>query len=228
MIEFFEMISTKQLQKLVMELPKKKGTEEGITSDILKAVFHVIKEKYVEVINASLREDCFPDSLKTSTIIPIPKVGKAGKASEFRPINVLPIHEKILELVVKQQIKMYLQDNCILTEHQSGFRKRFSCETAIQTVIDKWKLIISEAKMVGYIFIDLEQAFETIGREKLLEKLWQYGIRGTALEWFKSYLKNRTQLVRLNKECSTHAGVHNLWSTTGLCIGTFVIYNIYK
>lgn len=65
-----------------------------------------------------MREGCCPESWKTSTIIPIPKIEKAKKASEYRPINMLPIYEKVLELVVKKQIEMYLEINSIITEHQ--------------------------------------------------------------------------------------------------------------
>jgi len=52
---------------------------------------------------------------------------------------MLSIFEKILELIVKNQIKIFLENNEIITEHQSDFRRQFSCET-IQTVIDGWKL----------------------------------------------------------------------------------------
>lgn len=197
-MENFEIVKIEKLEKVVMGLPKKKGTEEGITSDILKAAFSVIKEEFANIINSSLREGICPESWKTSMIIPIPKIDKAKKASEYRPINMLPIFEKVLELVVKEQLEMYLESNGIITEHQSGFRKYYSCETAIQTVIDEWKLIISEGKMVGVIFVDLKRAFETINRERLLEKMYYYGIRGMALEWFKSYLNNRKQQVRFN------------------------------
>ena len=201
-MENFEIIKIEQLEKVVMGLPKKKGTEEGITSDILKAAFSVIKEEFVNIINNSLREGFCPESWKTSTIIPIPKIEKPKKASEYRPINILPIYEKVLELVVKEQIEMYLQKNDIITEHQSGFRKNHSCETAIQTVIDDWKMIISEGDIVGVIFLDLKRAFETVDRDRLLNKLYQYGIRGMVLEWLRSYLNNRTQQVRFNEQWS--------------------------
>lgn len=56
----FEIITMKQLEEIVKKLPKKKGTEKGITSDILKAVFHVIKEEFSD-INKSLSEGCFPE-----------------------------------------------------------------------------------------------------------------------------------------------------------------------
>jgi len=43
--------------------------------------------------------------------------------------------------------------------------------------------------MIGVIFKDFKRAFETIDRKRLLEKLYQYGIRGMVLEWLRSYLK---------------------------------------
>jgi len=91
-----------------------------------------------------LREGRCPEGWKTSTIISVLKVDKAKKASEYSPINVLPIFEKVLELVVKERLEMYLETNGIIIEHQSEFRKHYSCETAIQIVIDEWKLIVSE------------------------------------------------------------------------------------
>ena len=61
-------------------------------------------------------------------------------------------------------------------EHQSGFRKQYSCETAIQPVIDEWKLGISEGNMIGIIFIDLKRAFETVYMDRtnmeLEETFW--------------------------------------------------------
>lgn len=73
---------------------------------------------------------------------------------------------------------MFLNNNNIITEHQSGFRKHYSCETVSQTVIDDWKVTVSERRMVGVVFMDLKRAFETIDRERLIEKLYQYEIRG--------------------------------------------------
>jgi len=124
-----------------------------------------------------LREGRCPEGWKNFYDNMIPKIDKAKKASEYRPINGLPIFEKVLELVVKEQLEIYLETNGIITEHQSGFKKYYSCETVIQIVIDEWKLIVSKGKMVEVIFMDLKKAFETIDREKLLEKIYQYRTR---------------------------------------------------
>lgn len=65
-------------------------------------------------------------------------------------------------------------------------------------------MIISEGEIVGIIFLDLKRAFETVDRERLLGKLYQYGMRGMVLEWLRSYLNNRSQEVKFNNQWSKY------------------------
>ena len=46
--------------------------------------------------------------------------------------------------------------------------------------------------------MDLKKAFDTVDHELLLTKLEYIGVRGRPLEWFKSYLCNRFQVVHIN------------------------------
>ena len=62
---------------------------------------------------------------------------------------------------------------------------------------------IDNNKFAVGVFIDLQKAFDTVDHEILLQKLHHYGIRGTANDWFRSYLTNRQQFVSIDGENST-------------------------
>lgn len=134
-------------------------------------------------------------------MVPIPKVPNPKLPHELRTINMLPIYEKKLEIVVHKQISKYFEENNLFYRHHSGFRQNVSTETAIQYVISKWKQILNEnSNVIVSIMIDLKRAFETIDRDELISKLKKYGVGGHVIKWIQSYLKNRTQVTKvLNK-----------------------------
>jgi ribonucleases P/MRP protein subunit RPP40 len=56
--------------------------------------------------------------------------------------------------------------------------------------------------VIGAVFLDFKRAFETVDREILPHKLEQIGIRGRVLDWFRCYLNNTRQRVKINDEIS--------------------------
>ena len=97
--------------------------------------------------------------------------------------------------------------------------------------IFKYRLI-EEGKYTIAVFIDLSKAFDTLEHGVLYAKLERYGIRGTTLNWFKSYLTNR----KLRVKCRTgttgrieYSDQYNVSYGTpqGSCLGPllFLIFN---
>jgi Reverse transcriptase (RNA-dependent DNA polymerase) len=66
---------------------------------------------------------------------------------------------------------------------------------------------LNKGKWCIGIFLDLKKAFDTVQHEILLIKLAKFGISGNLLEWFKSYLSNRTQCVDINGTQSDLANI---------------------
>ena len=59
---------------------------------------------------------------------------------------------------------------------------------------------MSTGKQTDLILLDFSKAFDKENHSKLLWKLHQYGIRGTALAWTRAFLGNRSQTVVLEGE----------------------------
>ena len=68
---------------------------------------------------------------------------------------------------------------------------------------------LDQGKYVFGIYIDLKKAFNTVQHDILLSKLQHYGIRGKALNWFKSYLTDRKQLTKVNGISSDLQPLHD-------------------
>ena len=144
-----------------------------------------------------------PSELKTSVIVPIPKVTNPKIPAEFRPISLLPVVDKIIEIIVCEQLRNYFETNQLLFAGQSGFRANHSSESALQYVCTKWRRDINEGKVVLSIFVDLQRAFETIDRDILIKKLQLYGVNNSALVWIEDYLINRYQMTRVGGNVSS-------------------------
>ena len=101
----------------------------------------------------------------------IEKMPKTRKCEEFRTINQLKVCEKIIEKVIKVQLEQFIEYNGILSGQQSGFRKKYSCETTLNYVISEWKAVGKKNRMMA-IFLDFNRAFETTGRGIMLKNVW--------------------------------------------------------
>jgi len=75
---------------------------------------------------------------------------------------------------------------------------------------------LDEQHFVLVIYLDLRKAFDTVNHEILLHKLYNYGIRGVAFDWFKSYLLNRQQYAVVNG-CASNLAKITCWDLFFFC-----------
>ena len=84
-----------------------------------------------------------------------------------------------------------------------------SCETALLSLIDVLAHNVDEGRVNGVAFVDLRKAFDSVDHEVLLRKLSLCGCSEHSVQWFRSYLNERSQFVSVkgvssyNREVST-------------------------
>ena len=79
-----------------------------------------------------------------------------------------------------------------------GFQNSHSVALTLCGITEAIQNMPDDSKYGCDMFIDLQKAFETVNHDILLSKLEHYGIRGTTLIWFQSYVSERYQHVTSN------------------------------
>ncbi|KXJ24833.1 putative RNA-directed DNA polymerase from transposon BS [Exaiptasia diaphana] len=104
---------------------------------------------------------------------------------------------KVIEKVVHNQLNAFLSLNNLYEPFQSAYRPYHSCETALLRISDDILQSLDRRQCVAMLFLDLSAAFDTVDHSILLNRLrYKFGVSGSALQWFKSYLSNRHQFLR--------------------------------
>jgi len=90
-----------------------------------------------------------------------------------------------------------------LTKLQSGFMPGDSTGYQLISLYNVIAKALDEGEEVRAVFCDVSKAFDKVWHKGLIYKLKLYGIRGNLLNWFTSYLENRSQRVVIQGTRST-------------------------
>jgi len=176
--------------------------KDKIPIRIVKENSSSLSKPFAHIINLIFTTGKIPHDFKESIVTPIYKTGDKKKIENYRPISLINNFTKIFERCVKERLINYLEKYNLLNKNQFGFRKGLSTEDALcQLVRNVYKSFENNKKCLA-IFLDLTKAFDMVSHDLLCKKLEKYGIRGTPLDMFKNYLKDRKQYVRVGSTIS--------------------------
>ena len=194
------------LEPTTQEIVKRKITQlsnykssglVNISSALMKGSMNILINEFTYLYNLVISTGIFPDDWKIATVTPIPKVSNPRTCGELRPISILPTPGKIMEQILHDQIKQFLEASKYLIEEQFGFRQNKSTTKALARLLDSLLTNADRGELTVAVFLDFKKAFDTINHKLLIHKLNKAGLGPKAQALIANYLTNRKQKTKL-------------------------------
>ena len=127
----------------------------------------------------------------------------AEDLKNYRPASGLSFISKLVERVVAKQLVDHIHRHGLDNSYQSAYKSGHSTETALLSIKNDIHLSLSRGEATALVLLDLSATFDTIDHSTLLSCLldW-FGVDGSVLKWFSSYLTEHFQSVKIGSTLS--------------------------
>ena len=151
---------------------------DGIPTKLLQNYSYICNRPILNIIHHGIRNAIFDDDLNLANITPTHKKDDITVKNNYRPISILLAVSKLFERIIQNQIVFFIENT--LKHHLCGYRKGFSTQHAIISLLERWKCSIDKKGFGGAVLMDLAKAFDTLNHDLLIAKLHAYGFSYSA------------------------------------------------
>ena len=186
-------ITPKMVRKVVMNLDLSKAFgPDCIPVVVLKNCEPELSYILAELFNKCLKESCFPDCWKVSSVVPVFKnVGDRSTDKNYHPVSLLSVVSKVFEKLVNNRIVDHLEKCGLFSDFQDGFRSSQSTADLLTVASDRIARAFNRSGATRAVALDISKAFDRVWHAGLLHKLMSYGISGQIFGLISSFLSNR-------------------------------------
>ena len=163
----------------------------------------------VEFLNLCLKESCFPDCWKVSSVAPVFKnVGEKSTAKNYCPVSLLSMVRKVFEKRLNNRIVDHPEECGFFSDFQYSFRSSWSTADFLRVVSDRIVRAFNRSGATRAAALDISTAFNRIWHAGLLHKLKSYGITSQIIGLVSFFLSNRQLRVVLHGKSSQEYSVN--------------------
>ena len=195
-------ISANEIEKIIEQIPVSKATgPDCVGVKLIKAGAKAIAPSLSKLFNLCFSTATFPQIWKTAEVVPLFKNGDKTKADNYRPISILPVISKIIERHVHNTLMKDLQNRNLIYHLQSGFRRKYSTETALIRIVDQLLFSLDNDEVSGLLLVDFRKAFDMVNHQLLLNKLRAFGV-GKSIVGKNTSKENLERIAKLQKRAA--------------------------
>ena len=181
--------------------PLSHASVDGIPARILKECAEELSYPLTLLFNLSFGSRRVPSLWKKANVTLVFKSDAKDVVENYRSTSLLSIPSKCQEKIVHNAIYSHVAP--YLADWQHGFVRGRSCVTQLVLSHHHWSKALDDGLQVDVVFLDFAKAFDRVSHDILLQKLCNFGISGTLLNWCKDYLTNREQRVVIDGKSSS-------------------------
>ena len=150
-------ITPKMVRNVVMNLDLSKASgPDCIPVVVLKNCEPELSYILAELFNKCLKESCFPDCWKVSSVVPVFKnVGERSTAKNYRPVSLLSVVSKVFEKLVNNRIVDHLEKCGLFSDFQYGFRSSRSTADLLTVVSDRIARAFNRSRATRAVALDI-------------------------------------------------------------------------
>ena len=145
---------------------KKANGPDGLSSWVLKEAAEEVAPFLTFIFNQSMSTGKVPSDWKNANVTPILKKGNKAAACNYRPISLTAVPCKIMEHVIYHHIMAHLEEHQLLVNFQHGFRRGYSCETQLITIIEQVARYLDNGSQTDLLLLDFSKAFDSVPHQR--------------------------------------------------------------
>ena len=171
------------VKKVMMNLDSSKASgPDCIPVVVLENCEPELSYILAKLFNKCLKESCFPDCWKVSSVVPVFKnFGERSTAKSYRPVSLLSVVSKVFEKLVNNRIVDHLEKCGLFSDFQYGFRSSRSTADLLTVVSDRIARAFNRSGATRAVALDVSKAFDRVWHAVLLHKLMEFQVRYLAL-----------------------------------------------
>ena len=115
----FKTISMSTLKQIISKINNTKSSDyHGLSMTMIKKLKISVFPIILNIVNLAFINSIFPDNIKISKIITVPKAKDFLNLNNYRGIHILSPISKVIEKVMSEQMIQYLNSNNLVNQNQ--------------------------------------------------------------------------------------------------------------